>query len=96
MEVPRVSQDPELCESTSYGRVSDWRRPSRRPKQMAAVLVLQPKKGQTRIQGCIINPVIVSESVQYGALTEGEGCLRDKDVPGYVHAMTGSPALPRH
>ena len=33
----------------------------------------------------IINPVIVSNSVQRGALTEGEGCLSvDKDIPGYV------------
>ncbi|GKT02880.1 peptide deformylase [Furfurilactobacillus sp. WILCCON 0119] len=33
----------------------------------------------------IINPVIVSQSVQAGALSEGEGCLSvDEDRPGYV------------
>lgn len=33
----------------------------------------------------IINPVIVSSSVQRGALSEGEGCLSvDVDRPGYV------------
>ena len=33
----------------------------------------------------IINPVIISESVQMGALTEGEGCLSvDRDIAGYV------------
>ncbi len=33
----------------------------------------------------IINPVIVSQSVQLGALSEGEGCLSvDEDKPGYV------------
>ncbi len=33
----------------------------------------------------LVNPVIVSQSVQVAALDEGEGCLSvDKEVPGYV------------
>src|SRR5699024_3272837 len=33
----------------------------------------------------LINPVIVRNSVQNAALSEGEGCLSvDKDVPGFV------------
>ena len=33
----------------------------------------------------LINPRIISNSVQHAALAEGEGCLSvDKDVPGYV------------
>lgn len=56
---------------------------------MAAVLVPQidpdAETDKPMFKDVIINPVIVSESVQYGALTEGEGCLSvDKDVPGYV------------
>ncbi len=53
---------------------------------MAAVLVPAPAEDEKPLfKDVIINPVIVSESVQYGALTEGEGCLSvDKDVPGYV------------
>lgn len=55
-------------------------------KMMAAVLVpAETEGGQSPFTDVIINPVIVSHSVQDGALTEGEGCLSvDEDVPGFV------------
>lgn len=55
-------------------------------KMMAAVLVPgETADAQSPFTGVIINPVIVSHSVQDGALTEGEGCLSvDRDVPGFV------------
>ncbi|QGG59219.1 peptide deformylase [Loigolactobacillus bifermentans] len=52
--------------------------------QMAAVLVPGPDN-EILFKDVIVNPVIVSHSVQGAALSEGEGCLSvDKDVPGYV------------
>lgn len=53
---------------------------------MASVLVpnLEDPE-QIDLQMTLINPVIISESVQITALGEGEGCLSvDKDIPGYV------------
>ncbi|HIY93746.1 peptide deformylase [Companilactobacillus sp. HBUAS56275] len=55
-------------------------------EMMAAVLVPNeedPDKPLLKIT--LINPVIVRNSVQKAALSEGEGCLSvDKDVPGFV------------
>jgi len=55
-------------------------------EMMAAVLVPNdddPDKPLLKIT--LINPVIVRNSVQRAALSEGEGCLSvDKDVPGFV------------
>ncbi|WP_047769051.1 MULTISPECIES: peptide deformylase [Limosilactobacillus] len=87
MEYLEVSQDPKLCEKYKLRAGVGLAAPQVGvSKQMAAVLVPPLKKdGQPEFKDVIINPVIVSESVQYGALTEGEGCLSvDKDVPGYV------------
>lgn len=56
-------------------------------KMMAAVLVpSNDEDDDTPIfKEVIINPVIISHSVQPTALSEGEGCLSvDKDIPGYV------------
>nr|WP_276580096.1 peptide deformylase [Lacticaseibacillus parakribbianus] len=53
-------------------------------KAMAAVLVPGPDD-EILFKEVLINPVIISHSVQEAALSEGEGCLSvDKDVPGYV------------
>lgn len=56
-------------------------------KMMASVLVPPEYEGEkSQFKDVIINPVIISSSVQQGALTVGEGCLSvDKDIPGYVH-----------
>ncbi|CAJ1190935.1 peptide deformylase [Companilactobacillus crustorum] len=55
-------------------------------EMMASVLVPNeedPDKPLLKIT--LINPVIVRNSVQRAALSEGEGCLSvDKDVPGFV------------
>jgi peptide deformylase len=91
MKYLEVSQDPELCEKYKLRAGVGLAAPQVGvSKQMAAVLV-PPLEGDDKSDGkplfkdVIINPVIVSESVQYAALTEGEGCLSvDKDVPGYV------------
>jgi peptide deformylase len=87
MEYLEVSQDPELCEKYKLRAGVGLAAPQVGvSKQMAAVLVPATEEGgKPEFKDVIINPVIVSESVQYGALTEGEGCLSvDKDVPGYV------------
>lgn len=87
MEYLEVSQDPELCKKYGLRAGVGLAAPQVGvSKQMAAVLVPPlDGDGQPEFKDVIINPVIVSESVQYGALTEGEGCLSvDKDVPGYV------------
>ncbi|WP_125703171.1 peptide deformylase [Lacticaseibacillus daqingensis] len=53
-------------------------------KAMAAVLVPGPED-EILFKEVLINPKIISHSVQDAALSEGEGCLSvDKDVPGYV------------
>ncbi|ANK59717.1 peptide deformylase [Loigolactobacillus backii] len=55
------------------------------PLNMAAVLVPGPEGEDPSFKDVIINPVIISHSVQGAALSEGEGCLSvDRDVPGYV------------
>lgn len=88
MEYLEVSQDPELCKKYKLRAGVGLAAPQVGiSKQMATVLVpsLDEDDNQPSFKDVIINPVIVSESVQYGALTEGEGCLSvDKDVPGYV------------
>ncbi|UQS83769.1 peptide deformylase [Bombilactobacillus thymidiniphilus] len=56
-------------------------------KQMASVLVPndQDDDQDYLLKITLINPVIISNSVQNAQLAEGEGCLSvDKDVPGYV------------
>lgn len=55
-------------------------------KRMTAVLVSGVEKEQDPLfKHVLINPTILSESVQMVALGEGEGCLSvDREVPGYV------------
>lgn len=88
MEYLEISQDPKLCEKYGLRAGVGLAAPQVGvSKQMAAVLVPSEDEDKDKpiFKDVIINPVIVSESVQYGALTEGEGCLSvDKDVPGYV------------
>lgn len=90
MEYLEISQDEKLCKKYGLRAGVGLAAPQVGvSKQMAAVLVPQidpdAKTDKPMFKDVIINPVIVSESVQYGALTEGEGCLSvDKDVPGYV------------
>ncbi|WP_282708911.1 peptide deformylase [Ligilactobacillus sp. Marseille-Q7487] len=55
-------------------------------KRMTAVLVPGTTEEQDPLfKHVLINPTILSESVQMVALGEGEGCLSvDREVPGYV------------
>lgn len=88
MEYLETSQDPELCKKYKLRAGVGLAAPQVGiSKQMAAVLVppIDDDNDEPLFKDVIINPVIVSESVQNGALTEGEGCLSvDEDVPGYV------------
>lgn len=53
--------------------------------RMTAVLVPGAEGEEPIFKHVLINPKIISESVQQTALAEGEGCLSvDRDVPGYV------------
>ncbi len=57
------------------------------PKRMAAVLVPNDNEEESEpvFKQILVNPTILSESVQGAALGTGEGCLSvDQDVPGYV------------
>ncbi|MDO4666538.1 MAG: peptide deformylase [Streptococcus sp.] len=61
-------------------------------KRIIAVLVPNPEdeegnppKEAYSLQEIMYNPRIISHSVQYAALADGEGCLSvDRNVPGYV------------
>lgn len=87
MEYLIVSQDPELCKKYQLRAGVGLAAPQVGvSKMMASVLVPAENEDDKPVfKDVIINPVIVSSSVQRSALTEGEGCLSvDKDVPGYV------------
>lgn len=87
MEYLVVSQDPEQAKKYGLRAGVGLAAPQVGvSKMMAAVLVPSddPEKASP-FTDVIINPVIISNSVQPGALLEGEGCLSvDEDVPGYV------------
>lgn len=52
--------------------------------RMTAVLV-PDSDGNPVFKHVLVNPKIISESVQKAALAEGEGCLSvDREIPGYV------------
>lgn len=57
-------------------------------ERMLSVLVPDlndPKQEKIDLKITLINPTIISNSVQRCELAEGEGCLSvDKDIPGYV------------
>ncbi len=87
MEYLENSQDPELAKRYGLRAGVGLAAPQVDvSKQMAAVLVPGEDENAAPVfKDVIINPVIVSHSVQPGALTEGEGCLSvDRDIPGYV------------
>lgn len=86
MEYLKVSQDPELCKKYGLRAGVGLAAPQVGvSKMMAAVLVPAEEGAKSPFTDVIINPVIISHSVQDGALTEGEGCLSvDKEVPGFV------------
>lgn len=55
------------------------------PKQMIAVVVPDPENEEKNIELALVNPKIISESVQNSYLDEGEGCLSVPDEhPGHA------------
>lgn len=87
MEYLEVSQDPELCEKYGLRAGVGLAAPQVGVSEMMAAVLVPAEEdgGESPFKDVIINPVIVSHSVQNGALTEGEGCLSvDKEVPGFV------------
>ncbi|KRM10229.1 peptide deformylase [Lapidilactobacillus concavus DSM 17758] len=87
MEYLENSQVPELSEKYGLRPGVGLAAPQVGVSEMmAAVLVpSNEENGKPLFKEVIINPVIISHSVQPVALSEGEGCLSvDKDIPGYV------------
>jgi len=86
MEYLINSQDPEIAEKYKLRAGVGLAAPQVGVSlQMAAVLVPGAKDQPPLFKEILVNPVIVSESVQIAALEEGEGCLSvDKEIPGYV------------
>lgn len=89
MEYLEVSQDPKLCAKYKLRAGVGLAAPQVGVSEMmASVLVPNDFEGhgEPLFKDVIINPVIVSSSLQRCAITEGEGCLSvDKDIPGYIH-----------
>ena len=88
MEFLENSQDPIKAEELNLrGGVGLAAPQVDQLKQMTAVLVpsSDPNKTEPDFKAVLINPKIVSHSVQEACLADGEGCLSvDRDVPGYV------------
>jgi peptide deformylase len=89
MEYLEVSQDPERGQELGLRAGVGLAAPQVGVSEMMASVLVpsedENEKDKPVFKDVIINPVIVSNSVQRGALTEGEGCLSvDKDIPGYV------------
>ncbi|USS87282.1 peptide deformylase [Fructilactobacillus hinvesii] len=87
MEYLEISQDEEQCKKHHLRAGVGLAAPQVGiSKLMAAVLTPPEEEGQASpFKAIMVNPVIVSNSVQQAALSVGEGCLSvDKDIPGYV------------
>ncbi|MGX7059639.1 peptide deformylase [Vagococcus humatus] len=82
------SQDPELAEKYELrGGVGLAAPQLNVAKRLIAVHVpsLNPEKEEASLSVVMVNPKIISHSVQDACLKDGEGCLSvDRDVPGYV------------
>ncbi|WP_027107334.1 peptide deformylase [Ligilactobacillus ceti] len=85
MEFLENSQDPKLAKKYKLRAGVGLAAPQINvPKRMTAVLV-PDEDGNPLFKEILINPTILSESVQMVALGEGEGCLSvDRVIPGYV------------
>ncbi|MDO4670667.1 MAG: peptide deformylase [Aerococcus sp.] len=88
MEYLEVSQDDELAEKYDIRPGVGYAAPQiAASKQMIALLVpdLEDDEADPLLKGVMVNPRIVSHSVEQICLSMGEGCLSvDEDVPGYV------------
>lgn len=88
MEYLEVSQDDALAEKYDIRPGVGYAAPQiATSKQMIALLVpdLEDDTAEPLLKGVMVNPRIVSHSVEQICLRTGEGCLSvEKDVPGYV------------
>jgi peptide deformylase len=88
MEFLRNSQDPEIAEQMGLrGGVGLAAPQLDISKRVIAVLVpsSNPEDDTPVLAEIMINPKIISHSVQDACLADGEGCLSvDREVPGYV------------
>lgn len=88
MEFLVNSQDPVLSERYHLRAGVGLAAPQiNLSKRMTAVRIpsANPDKDEIEFSDILINPVIVSHSVQEACLKEGEGCLSvDRDVEGFV------------
>lgn len=86
MEFLENSQNPEIAEKYGLRAGVGLAAPQlAESKCMTAVLVPGQDDEEPLFKHILINPTILSESVQLVALGEGEGCLSvDREVPGYV------------
>ncbi|GAW63458.1 peptide deformylase [Ligilactobacillus acidipiscis] len=87
MEYLEVSQDEKLAEKYHLRAGVGLAAPQvGSPTRMAAVLVPSDYEEEPpAFKEILVNPTILSESVQGAALGTGEGCLSvDEDIPGYV------------
>lgn len=86
MEFLENSQDPETAKKYKLRAGVGLAAPQiDLAKRMTAVLVPGFEDDEILFQDVLVNPVILSESMQMVALKEGEGCLSvDREVPGYV------------
>ncbi|WP_057828973.1 peptide deformylase [Liquorilactobacillus cacaonum] len=85
MEFLENSQDPEIAKKYKLRAGVGLAAPQVDVSlRMTAVLV--PNENDEPIfKNVLVNPTILSESVQMAALSEGEGCLSvDREVSGYV------------
>ena len=86
MEFLENSQDEKIAEKYHLRAGVGLAAPQvDRSIRMTAVLVPGAEGEEPIFKHVLVNPTLVSESVQKAALAEGEGCLSvDRDVPGYV------------
>ncbi|MFO8070180.1 MAG: peptide deformylase [Alkalibacterium sp.] len=84
----KTSQDPELAEKYELRPGVGIAAPQVNvSKRMIAVHVPSddPEATEPEFSTVLVNPKIISHSVQQTCLPEGEGCLSvDREIPGYV------------
>ncbi|KAB7707912.1 peptide deformylase [Bacillus aerolatus] len=85
LEYVQNSQNPEIAEKFGLRPGVGLAAPQIGLSKRIAAIQVHDENG-TLISHALINPKIVSHSVEKAYLTSGEGCLSvDRDVPGYVH-----------
>ncbi|KRG16021.1 peptide deformylase [Lederbergia galactosidilytica] len=78
------SQDPELSEKYNLRAGVGLAAPQINISKRMIAIRLEEEDGKEYLYS-LINPKIISHSVEKSYLTAGEGCLSvDRDVPGYV------------